>query len=228
MIDADLAASTPSQSPLPARSLILAGLLLLAAVGGGAVGAFLTGGAIEAHAGEADAERVRATNFPSVAGTTPTDVIQARRLEVVDDRGEVRVLLEASGNRPGLILYGADGKVRATLTAGADGVSMLSLADAVGTPRAMLMVFPDGPSLMLSDTSGKTRAGLGVGGDGVPKLDLLDNSREIRASLSLNDKGTPSLSLNDAAGTAILAVFPDGTPALGLTDAAGRERTVSP
>ena len=102
------------------------------------------------------------------------DGIQTNKLEIVDDEGNVRILLGRADAGYGVVVYDADGKFRATLTdaplgAGMqlikDGGSIKMLAmkqgcgftirDADGKPRAMMVQHDAGSQLILRDGTGK-------------------------------------------------------------------------
>ena len=102
------------------------------------------------------------------------DGIQANKLEIVDDEGNVRISLGRADAGYGVVVYDADGKFRATLTdaplgAGMqlikDGGSIKMLAmkqgcgftirDADGKPRAMMVQHDAGSQLILKDGTGK-------------------------------------------------------------------------
>jgi hypothetical protein len=94
----------------------------------------------------------------------PTEVLRTKRLEFVDDKGEVRAVL---GTREegvgGLSVYDASGRVRVRLEAGEfpDQGSGLSVLDTDGNPRVVVNMNndPDKDSaLILLDTDGKQRA----------------------------------------------------------------------
>ena len=102
------------------------------------------------------------------------DGIQANKLEIVDDEGNVRIRLGRADAGYGVVVFDADGKFRATLTdaplgAGMqlikDGGSIKMLAmkqgcgftirDADGKPRAMMVQHDAGSQLILKDGTGK-------------------------------------------------------------------------
>jgi hypothetical protein len=119
----------------------------------------------------------------TVAASAPAvpDVVKARRFEVVDATGKLRVALGVRTHGwAGLTLYDAAGKTRAILTLHADG----------------------SPSLYLSDGTEKLRASLGVAANGSPRLSLLDAAVQTRADLGVLPDGSPALYLYDAAGKA--------------------------
>src|SRR5215210_6231974 len=99
---------------------------------------------------------------------SPSDVLRARRLEVVDDAGTVRAVV---GTREegigGLTVFDAAGRKRAALEAGeVEGQgSGLSLFDANGKVRAVLYAHNEpgkGAAVYVNDEAEKSRAVLGV------------------------------------------------------------------
>jgi hypothetical protein len=104
---------------------------------------------------------------------SPAEVVQAKRLEIVDDEGQVRAVL---GTREkgigGLTVFDASGRKRASLEAGeiSEESSGLSVYDTNGKPRAVVTMHNDsdkGSALILLDAEGKQRAG--VLGHGRPR-----------------------------------------------------------
>jgi hypothetical protein len=80
------------------------------------------------------------------------EVLRARRIEVVDAAGRMRIGLGVRS----------------------DGLPGLTLRDAAGRVRVGLVVLPEGTGLNLSDAAGRTRATLAVHPDGSPRFLLLD------------------------------------------------------
>jgi len=109
--------------------------------------------------------------------------LTTRQVRIVDEAGEVRVILDAKADvgGPGLVLY-----------------------DEAGKPRALLGVNAGGPGLVLKDAAGQTRAWLTDSGSG-PWLALFDAAGNTRAILDVDelDEDKPELVLTDAAGKAI-------------------------
>jgi hypothetical protein len=100
--------------------------------------------------------------------------IQARKLEIVDENGKVRIRLGSADAGYGLVVYDAQGQFRATLTdapLGAvsqlkkDGGSITMMAmqngcgitmrDGDGKPRAIILQREEGSQIMLKDADGK-------------------------------------------------------------------------
>jgi len=103
------------------------------------------------------------------------DSLQAKKLEIVDGNGNVRIRLGPADEGYGLVVYDVDGKFRATLTdapLGAvsqlikDGGSIklmalkdgcgITIRDKDGAPRALMLQQKEGSQIMLKDGKGKT------------------------------------------------------------------------
>jgi hypothetical protein len=94
------------------------------------------------------------------------DVIRAKRLEIVDDKGKTRISLVALPKYGPLLQFSDDkGNHRAGLSLGADGPA-LWLEDETGRGRAGLIVDANGPGLRLFDEKSRERAGLTADADG--------------------------------------------------------------
>ena len=102
------------------------------------------------------------------------DRIQAKKLEIVDEDGKVRIRLGSADAGYGLVVYNAKGQFRATLTdapLGAvsqlkkDGGSIklmamkngcgITMRDRDGKPRAIILQQKEGSKIMLKDAEGK-------------------------------------------------------------------------
>ena len=102
------------------------------------------------------------------------DTIQARKLEIVDENGKVRIRLVTADAGYGLVVYDAQGQFRATLTdapLGAvsqlkkDGGSIklmamkngcgITMRDRDGKPRAIILQQKEGSKIILKDAEGK-------------------------------------------------------------------------
>lgn len=103
------------------------------------------------------------------------DSLQAKKLEIVDGDGKVRIRLGPADAGYGLVVYDVDGRFRATLTdAPLGAVSQLSkdggsiklmamkdgcgitIRDKDGAPRAVMLQQKGGPQIMLKDGKGRT------------------------------------------------------------------------
>ena len=100
-------------------------------------------------------------------------VIRANQFILEDDNGKTRAVLDVGKDGvPGFYLYDENATPRAMLGVTNYG-AMLALCDKNGKTVASLAVSDDGTSLRLSDDNGKPRLRVDVGKDGVPGLTLL-------------------------------------------------------
>ena len=100
-------------------------------------------------------------------------VIRANQFILEDDNGKTRAVLDVGKDGvPGFYLYDENATPRAMLGVTNYG-AMLALCDKKGKTVASLAVSDDGTSLRLSDDNGKPRLRVDVGKDGVPGLTLL-------------------------------------------------------
>lgn len=132
-------------------------------------------------------------------------VVKARRFEVVDAAGKLRVTLGMNPNgAPSVMVFDGAGRPRAGLMVGPGEGSILGLYDVAGKPRVALGMNPDGSlGLGMRDAAGETRAALAVRPDVGPVLGLYDAAGKARASLTMRPDGSPGLTLRDAVGKAI-------------------------
>jgi hypothetical protein len=102
------------------------------------------------------------------------DGIQASKLEIVDEEGNVRIRLGRADAGYGIIVYDSNGKFGATLTNAPFGAGMqlrkdggsikmlamkqgcgITIRDTNGNPRAMMLQNQEGSQLILKDRIGK-------------------------------------------------------------------------
>ncbi len=121
----------------------------------------------------------------------PPDTVVAKSIHLHDDRGKLRILINARAgvslldeegrpravlsvdrSGPGLALYGESSQVGTTLNVDSAGPT-LAMRDNRGRTRAMLTAIDQGPALILSDSEGRERVALmqGAGGAHVGVLD---------------------------------------------------------
>ena len=100
--------------------------------------------------------------------------IQASKLEIVDEKGNVRIRLGRADDGYGIVVYDSDGKFGATLTDAPLGAAMqlskdggsikmlamkqgcgITIRDTDGKPRAMMLQNQEGSQLILKDRIGK-------------------------------------------------------------------------
>jgi len=95
------------------------------------------------------------------------DVIRAKKLEIVDDKGNTRAELAVDHDGTALMFYDLNGNALAQLEGYTDRSSLI-LSDEKDHGGAMLGSYEDGPNLVLFDGNGKSRATLEVVTDGPP------------------------------------------------------------
>lgn len=85
------------------------------------------------------------------------EVLRARRMEVVDAAGRVRIALTVLPDGSAALALGdAAGQGRITFNVAPDGSAGLGFQDAAGRSRILLGVAPDGsPGLALGDAAGR-------------------------------------------------------------------------
>jgi hypothetical protein len=142
---------------------------------------------------------------------SPAEVLRTKRLEIVDDKGEVRALL---GTREegvgGLSVYDASGRVRIRLEAGElpDQGSGLSVLDTDGNPRVVVNMNndPDKDSaLILLDTDGKQRAVVNLHASGQAGLSLSAGQKDRSIKLvAMDDGGVHLMLTGEGAPKAVL------------------------
>lgn len=111
----------------------------------------------------------------------PQETVRAQRLEVVDDRGRVRGVLEAGEDGPSLRLLDVAGVARASLEDAADGTA-LYLRDAEGTVRVGAAQFAHGGGgFALHGPGSKGTAVLYLKGQA--SLTFLDDDGQVQARI---------------------------------------------
>jgi len=111
---------------------------------------------------------------PSVlAQGEPQKVITAQEFRVVDEDGQVKVLINVlPDGSPSLILFGES--------------PALALVDQNLESRLMIGIFADQkPGLVIYDKSGNSRAELALGGTGNPRLTLQDEEENKKIELTV-------------------------------------------
>jgi hypothetical protein len=133
-------------------------------------------------------------------GNVAEERIRARRIELVDDEGNVRMIL-GGGKRgeggPRVDLYDENGKWRVSLGLTQLGDTVLGFYDEDGKRRAGVGTNSEGTSeLLLSDASG-VRAGIGVYPGGAAELSIYDGSGNRRALLGADSNGQTGMHFFD-------------------------------
>jgi hypothetical protein len=150
---------------------------------------------------------------------TGTKAVEATTFRLVDAQGRPCGKLDAATGSPSLSFLDSRGNVRMLLTP--SSVIFTNERDSV----ASALSYDDGvgPSLVLIGTAGKVMATAAL----VPEaqwrgLSLFDSQGNVRAELSLGERGRPKLCLYDERSTirAAVALFGDG-PRIGLADGKG-------
>ncbi|MDD5222700.1 MAG: hypothetical protein PHE84_01805 [bacterium] len=147
--------------------------------------------------------------------------IRCQKLEVVDDHGKTRAVLEVdSDGTPSLNFYDTQEKVRAGIEVTKLGSAIFLFGDQ-GEKQAQLQVNKDWPALFISDARGEKRAILGLD-EGNPFLTLFDAQKKERVKIVVSGEGS-ALGLLDAQEKirAFMAVDKK-TPALELYDGQGK------
>jgi hypothetical protein len=131
------------------------------------------------------------------------EVVRAKRFELVDDEGKVRIILDVGSG---------------------DEKAVMGIQDNAGNNRAAFGIFEGGSVILaLKDAGGTTRASLAIGEKSAdqPRLIFADSFGRARAEIAVNDNGDVELALADKWGQkrAMLGVAED--VALGLYDVEG-------
>lgn len=182
-----------------------------------------------------------ATAPKPAAKPAPAEVIRAKRIELTDDQGNVRVaigitsdgaaiikLLDKDGNPTvalrsddGLGLLTAEGKRKLVVGSAGAGYGV-GVYDSKGNPRAELTMVKDEPMMVMRDSSGNFRAEMFLINDD-PVFNLSDG-KGSGASVRLKLKGSsPSMLLTDGNGKARgeCSLADDGAPRLLFANSAG-------
>jgi hypothetical protein len=118
--------------------------------------------------------------------------VKARRFELVDDEGHVRVALwcGADNQQPGVYLYDRNGGARASLQMRPEGNPAIVLFTPGGRNRLQLDLLPDGsPFLSMFDGAGTLRFSVSLHQDGRPELVLLDERANPLAGIRVMPQG---------------------------------------
>jgi hypothetical protein len=115
------------------------------------------------------------------------DVLKVRRLELVDQNGVPRAMIEMLDNgMPSIVLIDDRGVFR----------SLLFLSDD-GSPN---LVMVDSPRFALMDQNNEIRAAQHLNSDGQPAFSLSDSTGQVRSEIRLGQDGSPSIRLFDDEG----------------------------
>lgn len=147
------------------------------------------------------------------AGEEALQVVTAREFRVLDEEGKLRARL-GWGNEgvPGLSFYDAAGEERVVLVAGEDHAA-LGFNDAAGKPRASLAGGEFGFGLSLYDAAGRPRVWL-----------ALEKENPVLALGDVLGKEVVLLSQGGPISAEVMLQVVEGEPALILSDAVGKPR----
>jgi hypothetical protein len=128
---------------------------------------------------------VAAVSLGMAADPVPPQTVVAKSIQLLDDAGRLRILINARAgvslldeekrpravlsldrSGPGLALYGTSSRAGTLLNVNAEGPA-LSLRDNAGRTRALLAAIDQGPALILSDENERERIALTQRSDGV-------------------------------------------------------------
>ena len=138
---------------------------------------------------------------------SPTKPPVKRPVTSIKQNGRDRVTLGLSwAEAPVLMFSDPNGRAHLSLSltgAGREAIPGIDLYNQDGMVTLAVHPFPVGPHLNLFDTYTKAKAtlGIGFGWKRMPFLFMRDKDEKLRVSLELKEKGEPSLTLYDKAGT---------------------------
>ncbi len=187
------------------------------------------------------AAATKPTPKPAAPKQAPPVTIRAQKIELTDDKGNVRIslgitadgaaiikLLDKDGkptvalrSDDGLGILNAEGKPK--VVAGAAGAGYgISVFDSKGKARAELTMVDDEPYMVMTDSNGKFRLSMFLLKD-QPFISLTDG-KDDGAYVSLKVKGSaPQLLLSDSSGKARseYSLADDGAPRLLMSNSTG-------
>jgi hypothetical protein len=133
-----------------------------------------------------------------IAGATKREekvrTLESQRIEIKDENGHVRILLDGTSELPSLLMYDKDNMVRSSLSIGSEDRSALNFFDKKGNSCASIEVTADGRPRLSFNNNGKTIL-LGINSDGNPVLTVEKNHRT--ATLGILGDDTATLVLGD-------------------------------
>ncbi len=109
------------------------------------------------------------------------DVIQAKKFEVVNDEGQLQVVLAANADGGGLAIANKDGKLVAAISTSADG-GKLSIANKDGKPVAAIIANANGGSFGIANKDGKPAAGIVANADGGGEIETFDSKGQTTST----------------------------------------------
>lgn len=143
------------------------------------------------------------------AGSGPSDVVQARRMEVVDGSGKILISLEARDGRGVLELQNEEGQRSALLSNTPDG-GALALFDERAHQVVMVGADADGGMVETSAADGRTLVRLGSGTVAGGALATFGKGGQKLVELGATSDGDGTVATFDAKGGALLALAASG------------------
>jgi hypothetical protein len=130
----------------------------------------------------------------------PPEVVSARELRIVDDRGQTRILLSAKSGAPTILLLGADGKATLTAQTDAAGRPAVTLANPLATgPTAVIEIDAKGAHVKF-DRPGGASAYLFLNNQGMSGTVLIDAAGRRRFQATVAADGTSRIERLDESG----------------------------
>lgn len=136
---------------------------------------------------------------------TEEETVRTRRLELVDDTGELRALLDIGRDaHVALSFFSEGGQELATVGIMPDGFSSISLNDEEGRESVKAVAGGEHSDTVvaLKDGDGRTRLQVGVSSAGEPALALTGEDGGVRAQMFVDAEGRTVLTLKDGNGEA--------------------------
>ena len=143
-----------------------------------------------------------------------TDTLKGKRLELVDDKGRVRVRMSAVGTTTEFEMWGDDMNTNVAVRIKKDGATAITMNDAKQKSRVLIGATADGWSaIAIADKEGRQRVGLGTDKAGAPTLSLNYANGKLASLLSVQGEKDAVLIMNDPKGENIAAFGnSDGRP----------------
>jgi hypothetical protein len=143
------------------------------------------------------------------AGAGPSDVLQARRIEVIDGGGKILLSMEARDGRGVLELQNEEGQRGALLSTTPDG-GALALFDERAHQVVLVGAESDGGVAELSGADGRTRVRLGSGTASGGALATYSGGGQKLVELGATADGDGTIATFDRKGEQLLALAASG------------------
>jgi hypothetical protein len=155
-----------------------------------------------------------------------TKTIRARRVEIVNEQGQVQTVLTITQEQAVMVLTDPGRNAKAMIGVGKEGPHII-LTRPDGNVALRLGVSEKGdPTISLSDAKQQPVVMLSLTGNN-PALDFRDQQGMVRLSLNVLASGTPFITCHDPQGTRRVSLStiegPNGHAFLSLHDANGKE-----